>query len=179
LFLYRERRNVVKQSVKTVRAGQLAGVKIIINKIHNVGLQESVSIQNQGTVAQPMSGWILASLRGESFYTFPDPLIFLPGMTVFIHSGQERPIKVRNSKIARIDLLWTNEQVWNNHGDLAILFDANGVEIDRFVYPHERVMGSSAEHRKRLVQNSDGYRIIDIPMDQQGRPIRHMNTSQN
>jgi hypothetical protein len=170
---------MVKQSVKNVRAGQLAGVKIAINKIHNNGLQESVSIQNQGTVAQPMSGWILASLRGELFYAFPDHLIFLPGMTVFIHSGQERPIKVRNSNIARIDLFWTNEQIWNNHGDVAILFDANGVEIDRFVYPFERVMGSSAEHRKRLVQSLDSYRITDVPVNQQGRTIRHTNTSKN
>jgi hypothetical protein len=169
----------VKQSVNNVRAGQLAGVKIIINKIHNDGLQESVSIQNLGTVPQPMSGWILASLRGELFYAFPDALIFLPGMTVFIHSGQEKPGKVRNSKIAHIDLFWTDEQVWNNHGDLAILFDANGVEIDRFVYPHERVMGSSAENRKRLVESPDGYQITDIPVEQQVKTIRRKNTSKN
>jgi hypothetical protein len=162
---------MVKHSVKNVRTGQLASVKIIINKIHNDGLRESVSIQNQGTIAQPISGWVLASLRGELFYAFPDQLIFLPGMTVFIHSGQGRTVKVGNNKFARIDLFWTNEQVWNNHGDLAILFDANGVEIDRFVYPHVRVMGSTAEYRKRLVLNSDGYQITDIPVDQQGRPI--------
>jgi hypothetical protein len=168
-----------KQTTQNVCAGQLEGVKLIIKNIHNAGLQESVSIQNQGTVAQPMSGWMLASLRGQLFYTFPDHLIFLPGMTVIIHSGQQRLGKVRTSKIAQVDLFWTNEQVWNNHGDMAILFDADGNEIDRYAYPHERVMGSSAEHRKRLVQSPDGHQITDLPSHQPGRTIRHTNTSKN
>jgi len=168
-----------KQNAKIVRSGQLEGVKLIIKKIHNDGLQESVSIQNQGTVAQPMSGWILASLRGQLFFTFPDHLIFLPGMTVIVHSGQQRLGNVWSSKIARVDLFWTNEQVWNNHGDMAILFDADGNEIDRYAYPHGRVMGSSAEHRKMLVQNTDGQQIFDIPVRQPGRIVRHTKTSTN
>jgi hypothetical protein len=168
-----------KQTVQNVRAGQLEGVHLIIKKIHNDGLQESVSIQNQGTVAQPMSGWMLASLRGQLFYTFPDHLIFLPGMTVIVHSGQQRLGNVRGSKFAQVNLFWTNEQVWNNRGDMAILFDTDGNEIDRYAYPHDRVMGSSAEHRKMLVQNTDGQRIIDIPVRQRSRTIRHTKTSTN
>lgn len=150
-----------KQTAQNVCAGQLEGVKLIIKKVHNDGLHESVSIRNQGTVVQPMSGWILASQRGQLFYAFPDNLIFLPGMTVIVHSGQQMLGKVRSNKIAQVDLFWTNEQVWNNHGDMAILFDANGIEIDRYVYPYERVMGSSAEHHKILVQSPDGYQIVD------------------
>jgi hypothetical protein len=168
-----------KQIVKIVRASQLEGVKLIIKKIHNDGLQESVSIHNKGTVAQPMSGWILASLRGELFYAFPDQLIFLPGMTVIVHSGQQTLEKVWGSKFAQVDLFWTKEQVWNNRGDMAILFDADGNEIDRYAYPHGRVMGSSAEHRKMLVQSTDGHQIIDIPVRQLGRTIRHTKTSTN
>ena len=168
-----------KQTVQNVRAGQLEGVKLIIKKIHNEGLQESVSIHNQGTVAQPMSGWVMASLRGQLFYTFPDNLIFLPGMAVVVHSGQQMQGQVRRDLIAQVDLFWTNEQVWNNRGDMAILFDADGIEIDRYVYPHERVMGSSAEQHKMLVQSPDGYQITDAPVHQPGRTIRHTNTSTN
>jgi len=168
-----------KQTVQNVRASQLEGVNLIIKKIQNAGLQESVSIQNQGTVAQPMSGWVLASLRGQLFYTFPDHLIFLPGMTVVIHSGQQRPGNVQGSKYAQIDLFWTKEQVWNNRGDMAILFDTDGNEIDRYAYPHKRVMGSSAEHRKMLVHSTDGQQIFDIPVRQPGRIVRHTKTSTN
>lgn len=168
-----------KQTAQIVRTGQLEGVKLNIKKIHNNGLQESVSLHNQGSVAQPMSGWIMASIRGELFYTFPDNLIFLPGMTVVVHSGQQVQGQVRSGRIAQIDLFWTNEQVWNNHGDMAILFDADGFEIDRYVYPHERIMGSSAEHHKTLVQSPDGYQITDAPVHQSGRIIRCTNTSKN
>ena len=45
--------------------------------------------------------------------------------------------------------------------------------------PHERVMGSSAERRKMLVQSQDGYQITDAPIHQTGRTIRHTNTSTN
>jgi hypothetical protein len=166
-----------KQTAQIIRAGQLEGVKLIIRKIYNNGLQESVSIRNQGIVAQPMSGWILASLRGQLLYTFPDNLIFLPGMTVIVHSGQQMLDKVRSSIIAQVELFWTNEQVWNNRGDMAILFDSNGIEIDRYVYPHKRIMGSSAEQQKMLVQIPDGYQIADIPVHQPGRTIRHIDTS--
>ena len=161
-----------KQTSQIVRTGQLEGVKLIINKIHNDGLQESVSIQNQGTVSQPMSGWILASLRGQLFYTFPDNLIFLPGLTVVVHSGEQIQGQVRSNQIAQVDVFWTNEQVWNNRGDMAILFDVNGIEIDRYVYPHKRLMGSSAEHHKLLVQSPDGYQITDAPEHLPGRTIR-------
>jgi len=57
--------------------------------------------------------------------------------------------------------LWTTDQVWNNNSDTAILFDANGLEIDRHNYPHERVMGSSANHRKVLIRNDDDFEIVN------------------
>jgi len=164
-----------KQTVQNVRVGQLNGVKLIIKKIHNDGLQESVVILNKGTMAQPMNGWKLASLRGKLFFRFPDHLIILPSMKVVIHSGQQKESLARMGLTGQVDLFWTNEQVWNNHGDVAILFDADGAEIDRYVYPHERVMGSSAEHHKMLVQSSDSYQIIDAAVHETGRNIRHIS----
>ncbi|MFA5873245.1 MAG: lamin tail domain-containing protein [Anaerolineales bacterium] len=168
-----------KKTAQIVRAGQLEGVKLFIKKIHNDVLQESISIHNQGTVAQPMSGWVLASLRGQLFYPFPDNLIFLPGLTVVVHSGQQVQGQGWSDRIAQVDLFWTNEQVWNNRGDMATLFDADGFEIDRYIYPHERVMGSSDKRHKMLVQRPDGYQITDAPVHQPGRTIRHTKTSTN
>ena len=159
-----------KQSSHIVNTGQLDGANLKIEAVHNDGLQESVTIINQGTVIQPMSGWVLASLRGQALYPFPDDLLLRPSMNVMVHSGQPEPQKALTHQTARVDLLWTTEQIWNNHGDIAILFDANGQEIDRYSYPHGRVMGSSAKRRKVLLRNSkqepgifngNSYEIVD------------------
>lgn len=129
-----------KQTAQRIRTGQLEGVKLGINKIHNDSLQESVVILNQGTMAQPMNGRTLASQLSMLFIRFPDHLIILPSMKVVVHSGQQKEGRVRRGLTGQADLFWTNEQVWNDHGVVAILFDADGIEIDRYAYPNERVM---------------------------------------
>ncbi len=73
-----------KRTSSVVHTGQLEGAKITIEAIHNDGLQESITIINSGTVIQPMSGWVLASLRGKVFYQFPDDLLIRPGMNVVV-----------------------------------------------------------------------------------------------
>lgn len=132
-----------------------------IKAVKNDGLQEYATIINRGTVAQPMSGWVLASLRGQTFYPFPDDLMFEPGMILVVQSGQQESKIIHNDWGIWADLLWTTDQVWNNNSDTAILFDANGLEIDRYSYPHERVMGSSANRRKVLMRNNDGFEIVN------------------
>ena len=153
-----------KRTSQTVYVGQLKGAKMRIKAVNNDGLQESATIINRGTVAQPMSGWVLASLRGQVFYPFADDLMFEPGMIVKVQSGQQEPKKTHNERGVWASLLWTIDQVWNNHSDTAILFDANGLEIDRHNYPHERVMGSSANHRKVLIRSDDGFEIVNEPL---------------
>ncbi len=150
-----------KQISQIVRIGQLKGAKLKIKAVKNDGLQEYAAIINRGTVVQPMSGWVLASLRGQTFYPFPDDLMFEPGMIVKVQSGQQEPNETNNMQDAWANLLWTVEQVWNNRGDIAILFDANGLEVDRHSYPHERVMGSSSNRRKVLVHKDDGFEIVN------------------
>jgi len=149
-----------KRTSQIICAGQLSGSKLKIIVVENNGLQESATLINKGTVAQPMSGWVLASLRGQVFYSFPDDLIFEPSMVVVVQSGQQES-KKQNDQGIWANLLWTINQVWNNQSDTAILFDANGLEIDRHSYPHKRVMGSSANHRKILMQNDDGFEIVN------------------
>lgn len=150
-----------KRISQIVRIGQLKGAKLKIKAVKNDGLQEYAAIVNRGTVAQPMSGWVLASLRGQTFYPFPDDLMLEPGMVVKVQSGQQEPKKTHNDHGVWASLLWTIEQVWNNRGDTAILFDANGLEIDRHSYPHKRVLGSSANRRKVLIHNDNGFEIVD------------------
>jgi hypothetical protein len=149
-----------KRTSQIISAGQLKGAKLRIKAVKNDGLQESATIINRGTVVQPMSGWVLASMRGQVFFAFPDDLMLEPGMVVVIQSGQQESKKY-NDQGVWANLLWTINQVWNNHSDTAILFDANGLEIDRLSYPHERVTGSSANHRKILIRNDDGFEIVN------------------
>jgi hypothetical protein len=137
---------VSKQTSQIVSVGQLKGAKLRIKAVKNEGLQEYVTIINRGTVAQPMSGWVLASLRGQAFYPFPDDLMFGPGMVVEVQSGQLEPRKTHKDRDVFENLLWTIGQVWNNHSDTAILFDANGLEIDRHSYPSK----NSGTHQRRL-----------------------------
>lgn len=151
-----------KRTSHSINTGELEGAKIIIEAVQNHGLHESVIIVNRGTVIQPMSGWVLASLRGQVFYQFPDGLLLRPGNSVMIYSGQQETKKTHDDQTGGIaDLLWTTDQIWNNHGDTAILFDANDLEINRHSYPHERVLGSSASLRKGLFRSDNGYEIVD------------------
>ena len=144
-----------------VQSGQLDGAELKIESVQNDGLREFVTIINQGTISQPMTGWVLASLRGQAFYLFPDGLVLRPAWLIVIRSGQEESQKPPRDQAIQADLLWSSQQVWNNHSDTAILFDANGLEIDRYSYPHNRVTGSGANHRKVLIHNEDGFVIGD------------------
>ena len=163
-----------KRTSQLICAGQLNGAKLRIKIVKNDGLEESVAIVNRGTVAQPMSGWVLASLRGQVFYTFPDDLIFEPGKLVVIYSGQQR-LKEQNNFGQSTSLSWTINQVWNNHSDTAILFDVNGLEIDRFSYSHKRVIGSSVRHRKILVRNDNGLEIVNDVLLRSKKVTRKQN----
>jgi hypothetical protein len=168
---------VSKQTSQIVSVGQLQGAKMKIKAVKNDGLQEHVTIINLGTVAQPMSGWVLASLRGQTFYPFPDDLIFEPDMVVEVQSGQLELKNAHNERDVRAVLHWTIDQVWNNHSDTAILFDANGLEIDRFSYPHERVIGSSASRRKILIRNNDGFEIVNEVLRRSKKGTRKQNST--
>ncbi len=150
-----------KRTSQIIRAGQMKGAKLKIESVNNKGLQESVTIINQGTVAQPMSGWVLASLRGQAFYQLPDDLILEENKALLVQSGKNILKNKPDDGWNWIDLLWTADQIWNNHRDTAILFDPNGLEIDRFSYPHKRTSGRSADQRKNLVRNEDGFEIVN------------------
>ena len=156
-----------KKLSQPTRASELAGAQLEISGIDNDDLRESATIVNRGTTGQPMSGWALATLRGGQVYMFPDEFILLPGAKVVIHSGQVAP---ENSPHG---LFWTHEQRWNNQSDTAILFDDLGLEVDRWVYPHGRISGSSAKDRKQLVRDGDTWGVVNEqkPETQRSRKI--------
>ncbi len=155
-----------KRAPLPTRTGQLSGAKIKIIGVYNPGLREHVAIANHGTVAQPLGGWVLVALRGNRFYFFPDDLILLPGMKVFIHSGQNA------LDSPPYHLFWTGEQMWSNRNEVALLFDHNGVEVDRCAYSHKRMLGHDAQRRKRLLNDSETWRVVDAPHHQTRKIFR-------
>ena len=155
-----------KRAAQPTRTGQLAGAKIKIVGVYNHGLREYITIFNQGTVAQPLGGWALVALRGNRFYFFPDGLILMPGMKVFIHSGQDP----RNNP--PYHLLWTDEQMWSNRDDVALLFDHAGLEIDRCAYSHNRMLGHDTQRRKRLLNDGKSWQLVDEPLRQTRKIVR-------
>jgi hypothetical protein len=150
-----------KRTSNVIYSGQLEGAKLEIEAVHNHGLRESVTILNRGTVVQPLSGWVLASLRGQVFYPFPDDFMLHPEMIVVVYSGQAKAENIDNGQSNRQELFWTTDQVWNNHADTAILFDADGLEVHRYSYPFERVTWSRANRRKVLISHEGSFEIID------------------
>lgn len=163
-----------KRNAQLNCTGQLAGAKVVIKVVQNEALQEYVIIVNLGTIAQPMGGWALASLRGQEFYLFPDDLIILPKMMVAIHSGQGAHSGSTNYLFCK-DLFWTEEQIWNNQGDIALLFEANGLEVDRYTYPHERILGSAGKRRLCLLNDGEAWRVVEDPVRQRDEPVRQAN----
>jgi len=157
---------VKKQRTQPIRTVQVNGAHIKIMNVLNQALQENVVIVNQGTLPQPLSGWALASLRGDSLFFFPDDLILGPDKSLYVHSGQSAS-EMTNSLNVNLALdfhiFWTDEQVWNNHSDVAVLFDAHGEEVDRYAYPHTLARRSAFRYRKRLVHNGGQWHIEDKP----------------
>jgi hypothetical protein len=115
------------------------GARICVKEIRNEGRSEAVVIANEGHVDQPLTGWVLASLHGTQVFRFEDGLVLRPASRITVTSGEgvaHKPPAV---------LAWTEETVWNNRGDVAILFDYEGEEVARFAYPASR-----AEQAERL-----------------------------
>ena len=82
---------------------------------------EYVVIKNVGDYSVNLEGWIL---KDEAGHTFVFPSITLdPGETVTIYSG--------SGVNADNELYWgSSRAIWNNDGDTAFLYDANGNLID-------------------------------------------------
>lgn len=67
-----------------------------------------------------MTGWRLVSVAGDQKFQFPAVTIGA-GATLRVTSG--------TTERRAGDILWTKQNVWNNDGDTALLFDANGTLV--------------------------------------------------
>ncbi|MDN4523102.1 lamin tail domain-containing protein [Fictibacillus fluitans] len=90
---------------------------------------EYVQIQNFGIAPVDMTGWTIRSTRGGQVFTFPAGYILQPGATVYVTSGalaiDDPPTYLK----------WTTANVWNNNGDAAVLYNAQGQLISEFTAP--------------------------------------------
>jgi hypothetical protein len=130
------------------------GARICVKEVRNEGRAEAVVIANDGHVDQPLTGWALASLQGIKVFRFEDGLVLLPGARITVTSGEG----VAHKPPALFG--WTEENVWNNRGDVALLFDYEGEEVARFAYPASRAEQAERLPKQALVQDEDGsYRI--------------------
>lgn len=85
--------------------------------------KEIVGIKNNGKSSINMSGWYLISVEGNQRFDFPDGYVLKPGATVYITSG-------KNAKNQPPTYLkWTTANIWNNSGDMARLYNSQGVKV--------------------------------------------------
>ena len=101
--------------------------------IQNVDLAgEVVVIVNTGVSPQVMTGWELLSQEGEQRFVFPRFTL-----------NSDAAVRVTSGPDGRQDppgvLQWLKSDgtpyrghVWNNDGDVAVLFDSRGNEVSRF-----------------------------------------------
>lgn len=87
---------------------------------------EYFTLENTGAAPADLSGWMVSNERGAIF-RFPDGYVLAVGAVVFVHSGAG----VNTSSI----LYWNADgPIWNDHSDIAVLYDASGLIIDIYAY---------------------------------------------
>ena len=102
--------------------------------IQNVNLEtDVVTITNQASVPQDMTGWTLESEVGGQVFPFPDGYVLAAGGTVRITSGlgsySNPPAVLEWLKADGTPYL---AYVWNNSGDPAVLYDDEGSVVSTF-----------------------------------------------
>ncbi len=138
------------------------GARIRVKEVQNDGKFESVTITNEGHVEQPLTGWTLVSLQGVQVFRFDDGMVLRPGVPVTVTSGEG--VKHRPPAVFG----WTDQTVWSNRGDIAMVFDYEGEEVCRFAYPASRAGQAARLPKHTLIRNEDGSYEIE--------PVRREST---
>lgn len=100
---------------------------VVISEYGGEETPEYVAITNTGTEPVNLSGWRLESVvrgQAEQTYRFPLDYVLPAGGTVRVYSGS-------GANLPSDGLFWTEEHMWNNQGDQAELYDAEGNLVDR------------------------------------------------
>lgn len=147
------------EHAETMESRSRSKVGVEISEIWNWGWSEHVKVTNTSDQPQDMSGWALGGLNEEKVFHFPLGFTLEPGETVTIHSGANATLKQDPPS----DIYWFSEPVWANRGDMAILFDAAGKEVARYIYRMYGDLDLDGEPEKRLVEDEvDGYKFLDV-----------------
>lgn len=88
---------------------------------------EYVEIKNTGTSAMDVNGWYIKDL-GKNRFVFPS-MQLAAGETCRVYTGEKHPETCGLS----FDML--DSAIWNNGGDCAALYDADGLLVDEYCYP--------------------------------------------
>ena len=92
------------------------------------GAEEYVRVANGAGAAQDMTSWRIQSVVGNQWYTFPSGYRLAAGASVYVTTGP-------SARSSPPDYLrWTTLYIWNNNGDEARLYNAGGIEVDRWKY---------------------------------------------
>ena len=92
------------------------------------GAEEYVRVANGAGSAQDMTSWWIQSVVGNQWYPFPSGYSLAAGASVYVTTGP-------SARSSPPDYLrWTTQHIWNNNGDEARLYNAGGIEVDRWKY---------------------------------------------
>jgi len=95
-------------------------------KIANIDLKnEMATSKNTGSAAVEISGWKLASIKGNQIFVFPSETVIPAGGSLKIVSGPKA-----HSEPGM--LVWTKSYIWNNNGDPGALYNAQGRLVSRY-----------------------------------------------
>ena len=96
--------------------------------------EEFVVLENEGDEIVSLSGWTLKdeTTTGERrhVYKFPQTVSLSSREKAYVHTGLGQD-SFQKGKPSRWNLFWGRRSfVWNNEGDTATLFDAEGNKVD-------------------------------------------------
>lgn len=100
---------------RKVNDGSLKGTSIIVESVNLK--EETVIIINTSKVTQDMTNWKLISVVGNQIFTFPKGFKIKSGLRIKITSGP------RATDDGKTTLMWTTDNIWNNSGDTAELYN--------------------------------------------------------
>lgn len=88
--------------------------------VRNDGRLEHVLLQAPPERGLTLTGWRLVSVVGDQKFQFP-AVSLGAGATLRVISGA--------TEKKSGDMIWTRQNMWNNDGDTALLFDAGGTLV--------------------------------------------------
>jgi Lamin Tail Domain/SbsC C-terminal domain len=94
--------------------------------ISDVDLEwESVTVMNDTNETVDISGWYLISEEGNQRYDFPEGSTMEAGYYIAVLSGPD-------AYDGAFEQLWTTSYMWNNNGDAALLYNADGELVSEY-----------------------------------------------